>query len=189
MTSNTIKGRDLSLHLAQHVESSEEIEGQDNHLSALFYIEIQTLSITKYQLYKNLVYYLQYHKFPDELDLHQRRRLCLESSKYIILGDFFLRRFVDGVLLRCVNNEEVQKLLQETHGSTDYVIHVGGHFFAKSIAFKIIKNGYYWPSIFQDSYKFARSCDKCQKIIGKEHLSAMPLQHAHPDFPFFLNGA
>jgi hypothetical protein len=71
----------------------------------------------------------------------------------------------------------------------DYVIHVGRHFFAKYTTFKIIRNGYYWPLILQDSYKFARSCDKCQKFVGKEHLSAMPLQHVPPDFPFFLNGA
>jgi hypothetical protein len=50
-----------------------------------------------------------------------------------------------------VNDEEAQKLFHETHGSSDYVIHVGGHFSAKAIAFKIIRNGYYWPSIFRDS--------------------------------------
>jgi hypothetical protein len=63
-------------------------------------------------------------------------------------------------------------------------MHVGGHFSSKATSFKIIRNGCYWPSIFQDSYKFARSCDKCQKFIGKERISAMPLQHVLPDFPF-----
>jgi hypothetical protein len=75
-------------------------------------------------------------------------------------------------------------LLQETHGSSYSVIHVGGHFSAKTIAFKIIRKGYYWPSIFQDSYKFSRSCDKCQKFVGKERLSSMPIQPVLPDFPF-----
>jgi hypothetical protein len=65
------------------------------------------------------------------------------------------------MLLHCVNNEEAQKLLQETHGYSNSIIHVGGHFFAKTIAFKIIKKGYYWPSIFRDSYNFSRYCDKC----------------------------
>jgi hypothetical protein len=148
MTSKTIKGRDLSLHLAQHAEASEEIDDQDNPLSTLFYIESQTLSIVEHPWYKNLVYYLQYQKCPDDLDPHQRRRLHLESSRYIILGDFLFRRSADGILLRCVNNEEAHKLLQETHGSSDSVIHVGGHFSAKATAFKIIRNGYYWPSIF-----------------------------------------
>ena len=130
------------------------------------------------------MYYLQNQKCPDRLDNHQSRRLRLESSRYVILGDFLFRRSVDGILLRCVNNEEAQKLLHETHGSSDSVMHIGGHFYAKTVAFKIIRKGYYWLAIFRDSYNFSRSCDKCQKFTGKERLSAMPLQPVLLDFPF-----
>ena len=56
MTSKTIKGWDLALHLAQHVEASEEIDDGDNPLSKLFYIENQNLSIAKHPWYKNLLY-------------------------------------------------------------------------------------------------------------------------------------
>jgi hypothetical protein len=184
MTSKTIKGRDLALHLAQHAEASEEIDQQDNPLSTLFYIDSQILPIAEHPKYKYLLYYLQNQKCPDSLDTHQRRRLRLESSKYVILGDFLFRRSADGILLRCVNNEEERKLLQEAHGSSDSVIHVGGHFSAKTTSFKITRKGYYRPSIFRDSYNFSRSCDKCQKFVGKERISAMPLQHVLPDFPF-----
>jgi hypothetical protein len=88
------------------------------------------------------------------------------------------------MLLRCVNNEEAHKLLQETHGSANFFIHVGGHFSAKTIAFKIIRKRYYWPSIFRDSYNFSISCDMYQNFVGKERLSAMPLQPFLPYFPF-----
>jgi hypothetical protein len=141
--------------------------------------------VSEHPWYKNLVYYLQNQRCPDNLDTHQRRRICLESARYIIIGDFLFRRFVDGMLLRCVNNEEAQKLLQENHGSSNSVIHVGGHFYAKTTSFKIIRKGYYiWPSLFHDSYVFSRSCDKCQKFVGKERLLAMSLRPVLPDFPF-----
>jgi hypothetical protein len=143
MISKTIKGRDLALHLAQHAEASEEIDEQDNPLSTLFYIDSQTLPIAEHPWYTNLVYYLQNQKCPHSLDTHQRRRLHLESSRYFILEYFLFRRSVDGILLWCVNNEEAQKLLQETHGSSDSIIHVGGHFSTKTVAFKIIRKGYY----------------------------------------------
>jgi hypothetical protein len=39
VTSTTIKGRDLALHLAQHVENGEEIDEEDNYLSSIFYID------------------------------------------------------------------------------------------------------------------------------------------------------
>ena len=106
MTLKTIKGQDLSLHLAQHAEASEEIDEQDNPLSALFYINSQILPIVEHPWYKDLVYYLQNQKCPDSLDTHQRRMIFLESSRYIILGDFLSMRYVDGILLYCVNYEE-----------------------------------------------------------------------------------
>jgi hypothetical protein len=99
MSSKNIKGQDLALHLAQHVEASEVIDEQDNPLSTLFYNQSQTLLIAKHPWYINIVYYLQYQKCPDDLYTHQRRRICLESSRYIILGDFLFRRSANGILL------------------------------------------------------------------------------------------
>jgi hypothetical protein len=59
VTSNTIKGHELNLHLAQHDEASEEIDEQDNSLSTLFYIDNQILPVSKHPWYKYLIYYLQ----------------------------------------------------------------------------------------------------------------------------------
>jgi hypothetical protein len=184
VTSNTIKGHDLSLHSAQHDETSEGIDELDSSLSTLFYIDNQILLMSKHLWYKNLVYYFQNQRCPDNLDTHQKRRLYLEYTRYVIIGEFLFIRYSNGMLLRCVNNEEAHKLLQKTHGSPNSVICVGGHFSTKTIAFKIIKKGYYWPSIFCDSYVFSRSSDKCQKFVGKERLLAMSLQPVLPDFPF-----
>jgi hypothetical protein len=167
VTSNTIKGHDLALHLAQHAEISEEIDEHDSSLSTLFYIDNQILPVYEHHWYKDLVYYLKNKRHLDNLDTHQRRRLCLESARYVIIGDFLFRRYVDGMFLCCVNNKEARKFLQETHGSSNSIIHVGGHFSAKTTAFKIIKKAYYWPSIFHDSYVFSRSCDKCQNLLEK----------------------
>jgi hypothetical protein len=184
VTSTTIKGRDLTLHLSQHAENGEEIEEEDSSLSTLFYIDAHILPMSEHPRYKNLVYYLLNQRCPDNLDTHQRRRLHLESARYVIIGDFLFRRSTDGVLLHCVNNKDTQKLLQESHGSSSSVIHVGGHFSAKTTAFKIIRKWYYCPSVFHESYVFSISCDKCQKFVGKECLSTVPLQPVLPDFPF-----
>jgi hypothetical protein len=167
VTSNTIKGHGLALHLAQHAKTSEEIDEQDSSLSTLFYIDNQILHVPEHPWYKDLVYYLQNQICPDNLDIHQRRRLYLESARYIIIGDFLFRRSIDGMLLRCVNHEEAHKLLKETHGSLNYIIYVGGHFSTKTIDFNIIRKGYYLPSIFRDSYNFSRSCESVKSLLEK----------------------
>jgi hypothetical protein len=48
--------------------------------------------------------------------------------------------------------------------------------------------GYYWPSVFRDSYKFVQSCVECQKPIGREKFSVMPLQPVLPEFCFSKRG-
>jgi hypothetical protein len=106
VTYNTIEGCDLALHLAQHVETSEEIDERDSSLSTMFYIDNQILHASEHPWYKNLVYYLENQRCPDNLDTHQRRRLCLEYARYIITRDFLFRRSIDGMLFCCVNNEE-----------------------------------------------------------------------------------
>jgi hypothetical protein len=184
VTSSIIKEHDLALHLAQHAETSEEIDEHDSSLSTLFYIDNQILHVFEHPWYKNFVYNFQNQRCPDNLDTHQIRRLCLKSTRYIIIGDFLFRRYADGMFLRCVNNEEAHKLLQETHGSSNSAIHVGGHFFTKTNAFNITRKGYYWPSIFHDYYVFLRSCDKCHKFAGKKRLLAMPLQPVLLEFHF-----
>jgi hypothetical protein len=106
VTSTTIKGCDLSLHLAQHAENSEEIDEEDSSLSTLFYIDNQILSVSEHPWYKNLIYYLQNQRCPNNLDTHQRRSFRLESIRYIIIRDFLFQISADGVLLRCVNNDD-----------------------------------------------------------------------------------
>jgi hypothetical protein len=70
VTSNTIKGRDLALHLAQHVETSEEIDEHDSSLSTLLYIDNQILPVYEHPWYKNLAYFLQNQRCLDNLDTH-----------------------------------------------------------------------------------------------------------------------
>jgi hypothetical protein len=81
MTSNTIKGRDLSLHLAHHVETSEEIDEHDSSLSTLFYIDNQILPVSEHSWYKYLVYYLKNKKCPDNLDTHKQEGFALNLLK------------------------------------------------------------------------------------------------------------
>jgi hypothetical protein len=45
-------------------------------------------------------------------------------------------------------------MLEKLHGIVEYNMHIVGLFAAKAIAHKILRIGYYWPSIFKDSYKF-----------------------------------
>ena len=48
VTSTTIKGCNLALHLPQHAKNGEEIDEEDSSLSTLFYIDDQILPVSEH---------------------------------------------------------------------------------------------------------------------------------------------
>lgn len=60
----------------------------------------------------------------------------------------------------------------------------GGHFGGDTTAHKILRAGYYWPTLFKDAHALARKCIKCQKCTGRYKRSALPLQPIIIEEPF-----
>ena len=60
--------------------------------------------------------------------------------------------------------------MKEFHDGLD-----GGHFSARTIVMKIMRAGYYWPTLFSDAHKYVRKCEKCAFFLGKKILEALPL--------------
>ena len=60
----------------------------------------------------------------------------------------------------------------------------GGHLYWKSMASKIPKAGYYWPSLFADVYAKIKACVSCQKFEGKHKLLPLPLIPISVEAPF-----
>lgn len=62
--------------------------------------------------------------------------------------------------------------------------HYGGHLYWKSTANKILRAGFYWPSLFADVRKFVVSRHKCQIFEGKRKLLPLPLKPISTENPF-----
>jgi hypothetical protein len=77
----------------------------------------------------------------------------------------------DGVLLICLEHDDAEKVLKELHDDL-----VGGHFVGETTAHKILRVGYYWPTLFRDAHAYARKCKSCQVSIVREKRPAIPLQ-------------
>jgi hypothetical protein len=69
----------------------------------------------------------------------------------------------DGVLLICLELEDANKVLKELHdGPAD------GHFVGNTTAHKILRVGYYWPTLFKDAHTYAINCKTFQIRVGRE---------------------
>jgi hypothetical protein len=54
----------------------------------------------------------------------------------------------------------------------------------KSIGSKLIRVGYYHPTLFGDAHAYARKFQECQKEDGRENNHAFPLRHVSIEYPF-----
>jgi hypothetical protein len=81
--------------------------------------------------------------------------------------------------LRWLEKEDVDKVFTELHYDP-----TGGHFGGDNTTHGILRSGYYWPTFFKYSHTYARKCQKCQRLTGKEKKHAFSLHHVAIEHPF-----
>ena len=81
----------------------------------------------------------------------------MKASKFCIIDNVLFWRNQEGILLNFLTIEETDDVLKEFHADD-----CGGHLYWKSTADKILRAGFYWPSLFTDVKTFVMSCHKCQ---------------------------
>jgi hypothetical protein len=108
---------------------------------------------------------------PNGLEKNKVRDLKLKAIKYCIIDLVLYWKDPLGVLLRCLHPQEAQRAMTDFHDSS-----CGGHHFWRTIAFKILRVGYFWPNLFTDVCAKIRACTKCQNFARKQQLKYLPLK-------------
>ena len=78
-----------------------------------------------------------------------------------------------GVLLKYVDEDESIFIITDMHKGYWYC---GGHQLWKERTYKIMRDGYYWPTLFSDCFAKIRACEQCQKFVGKQKLQSLTLK-------------
>jgi hypothetical protein len=107
------------------------------------------------------------------------RDLKLKEIKYFLIHQVLYLKDPLGVLLRCLDPQEAQKIMFDFHDSL-----CGGHHFWRATAYKILRDGYFCPTLFTDVCAKIRACVKCQKFIKKQQLKSLPLKIVVASGPF-----
>ena len=100
---------------------------------------------------------MQTSSFRPKTSKDARRWIQHQAQPYHIVGDTLYRLGVDSVLRRCLTFEEAERVLNDCHSGA-----CGGHMSGYATAQKILRAGYFWPSIFKDCILVVRSCHECQ---------------------------
>eukprot|EP00253_Pinus_taeda_P034443 PITA_34443 len=144
--------------------------------------EVQTYEVSLNDiesLYADTIYYLKNVYALAHLDHTKKRALRLKAKQYQLINDVLFKINYDSVLLRCLEKTEAEKVLQELHDGP-----AGGHYAGDATAHKILRAGYYWPTLFKDSHSYMRKRQICQTTAGRQRKLSMPLQPVNIEQPF-----
>ena len=117
------------------------------------------------------------------LDSAERSRVRKRSINYTCINDLFYRRSCDGILLRCLAGSETIEALNEVHAGV-----CGAHQSGPKLYYQLKHLGYYWPTMFDDSMKFAKRCHQCQIHGNFIHQPHEPLHPTSMSWPFEMWG-
>ena len=114
-----------------------------------------------------IVSFLQDGHLPQ--DTEEARKVKKRAARFTILNDTLYKRGFSMPYLKC-DEEEAKYILEEIHKGV-----CGDHAGPRSLVSKVVKTGYFWPTMQVDARDFVRKCDKCQRFGNVQRLPAETL--------------
>jgi hypothetical protein len=177
-----VKGQGLAELLTHSNLDSSDINF-NAEISEIFEEEEELVQINEKFLisewYKDVSFVLQHNRAPDNLSKSKARFTKLKSLRYFVYEQNLFWKDAGGILLSCLIEEEADRVIDEFHKGD-----CGGHHYWKATANKILRAGYFWPTMFKDIYKKVAACHECQLFEGKRKLMPMPLVPIYVEAPF-----
>ncbi|KAL0312171.1 UNVERIFIED_CONTAM: hypothetical protein Sradi_5616400 [Sesamum radiatum] len=109
----------------------------------------------------------------------QAKRIKFKAPRFTMIGDELYKRTIGGPLLKCVDGERARYVLREIHEGS-YGNHSGG----RSLAQKVTRQGYFWPTLVKGAIDFAKNCESCQRYAALIHTSETPIEPIKIACPF-----
>ena len=97
-------------------------------------------------------------------DVIEARKLKVRFARFVIIQWILYKRGFSLPYLRCLNKVEVEYVMREVHEGI-----YGNHSRAHSLVHKLVRAGYYWPTMQKDASSYTQSCDKCQRFGNLVH--------------------
>ena len=130
---------------------------------------------------RDIVKYIMEHALPE--DDHDAERVARQAKLYVMIDGELYRRRDNGVKLRCIPQEQGQVLLRDIHEGT-----CSSHVASRSLAGKVFRHGFYWPTVLSDAEQLVKTCEACQYYAKNIHQPAQALQPIPISWPFAVWG-
>ena len=109
----------------------------------------------------------------------EARKLRVRLTRYVLLNDALYKRGFSQPYLRCLSPDEANYMLREVHEGA-----CRNHSGARSLIHKVVRAGYYWPTIQADAKAYVKVCDQCQRFSNILRQSSEYLTPMMASWPF-----
>ncbi|GKU89962.1 hypothetical protein SLEP1_g4030 [Rubroshorea leprosula] len=124
-----------------------------------------------------LISYLQSGELPeDKSDAKLVRR---RAAHFTLIDNRLYKRAASMPLLRCLTPYEAEYAVREVHEGV-----CGTHIGGKTLARKLLRHGYYWPTMVEDAQSYVKKCPTCQFSADDIHMPGEMLSSLTSPWPF-----
>ena len=107
------------------------------------------------------------------------RKLKVQVSRFVQIRDVLYKRGFSRPYPRCLSHDEADYVMREVHEGIS-----GNHSGAQSLVHKLIRAGYYWPTMLKDAQAYVKACDKCQRFSNLIRQPSEELTPMTAPWPF-----
>ena len=113
----------------------------------------------------SIIWFLKKDILPEEkIEADKIRR---RATSYWLSEDHKLYKCsFSGPYLLCVHLELTESLLEELYEGI-----CGSHTRGRSLAHRVITQGYWWPNMQREALEYVKKCDQCQRFAPSIHQS------------------
>uniref|UniRef100_A0A2N9IKL0 Uncharacterized protein n=1 Tax=Fagus sylvatica TaxID=28930 RepID=A0A2N9IKL0_FAGSY len=129
--------------------------------------------------YYDIKRFIQDREYPSRATENEKKYIRRMAFQFFLSGEILYKRTHDATLLRCVDAEEANRLIQEMHAGL-----MGAHANGPFLARKIMRAGYYWLTMERDCIRHVQTCHKCQMYQNSKNAPPQYLHTMASPWPF-----
>ena len=94
----------------------------------------------------------------------------MKAIKYCIINANLYWKYPINIFLLFLTKSEREGIIDQFHVGI-----CGGHYAWRATTYKILRTGFYWPTLFAQVGEKVRSYTQCQMFAGMQRLATFPL--------------
>ena len=112
-------------------------------------------------------------------DPKEAAKIRVRSSRFTNHKGSLYKRGFFTPFLKCIAGADTEYVLREVHEGI-----CGNHIGARTLAGKVLRQGYYWPTMLKDETDLVKRCRICQEHAKISRLPSEPLTSITSPWPF-----